>query len=182
MQNRTFLVLLRPILGEKMKTAPLPPPKKIGCGSCEVDVVIRPEKAFEYPLLAEKTVSISVKSFFLFFVLEITCFWAEKAFEFPILPEKSVSISVKTFSLFFFFFGDHLFLGWKSVWISEFSEKFRLNFRINRVILIQEQWKFWLRSFAVFSLLKKSPPPPFSNPGYALPLPLDLHACFLIFI
>ena len=62
---------------------------------------------------------------------------------------------------FFFFFEDHLFLGGKSVWISEFSEKFLLNFRINRVILIQEQWKFGSRSFVVFSLFKKSPPPPF---------------------
>ena len=102
----------------------------------------------------------------LFFLLEITCFWAEKAFEFPILAKKSVSISVKTF-FFLFFFRDHLLFGWKSVWISEFSKKFRLNFWINRVILIQEQWKFGSKSFAVFSLFKKSPPPPVSNPGYA---------------
>ena len=65
MQNRTFLVLLRPIFGEKMKTAP-PPIKEIGCRSCEVDVVIRPEKAFEFPILAEKSVAISVKTFFFF--------------------------------------------------------------------------------------------------------------------
>ena len=69
-----------------MNTAP--PPKKIGCRSCEVDVVIRPEKAFEFPILAEKPVSISWRLFF----LEITCFWAEKAFEFPVLNEISVSI------------------------------------------------------------------------------------------
>ena len=55
MQNRTFLVLLRPIFGEKLKTAP---PKKIGCRSCEIDVVIRPDKAFEFPILAEISVSI----------------------------------------------------------------------------------------------------------------------------
>ena len=89
MLNRTFLVLLRPIFGEKMKTAP---PKEIGCRSCELDVVIRPEKAFEFPILAEKSVSISVKTSFFFFFLEITCFWAEKAFKFPILAEISVSI------------------------------------------------------------------------------------------
>ena len=51
-----FLVLLRPIFGEKMKTDP---PKEIGRRSCEADVVIRPEKAFEFPNLAEKSVSIS---------------------------------------------------------------------------------------------------------------------------
>ena len=79
-----------------MKTAP--PAKESGCRSCEEHVVIRPEKVFEYPLMAEKSVSISVKTFF----LEITCFWAEKRFEFP-------------------------------------SFNFRLNFRTNRVILIQEQ-------------------------------------------
>ena len=28
MQNRTFLVLLRPIFAEKMKTAPPPPPRR----------------------------------------------------------------------------------------------------------------------------------------------------------
>ena len=61
MQNRTFLVLFRPIFGEKLKTAP---PKEIECRSCEVDVVIRCEKAFEFPFLAEKSVSISVKTFF----------------------------------------------------------------------------------------------------------------------
>ena len=62
MQNCTFLVLLRPIFGEKLKT--LLPSKEIGYRSCEVHVVIRPEKAFEFPTLAEKSVSISVKTFF----------------------------------------------------------------------------------------------------------------------
>ena len=64
MQNRMFLVLLRPIFGENLKTAP---PKEIGCRSCEVDVVIRYKKAFEFPILAEKSVSISVKTFFFIF-------------------------------------------------------------------------------------------------------------------
>ena len=63
MQNRKFLVLLRPIFGEKLKTAP---PKEIGCRSCEVDVVIRYERAFEFPILADKSVLISVKTFFFF--------------------------------------------------------------------------------------------------------------------
>ena len=85
-QNCTFLVLLRPIFGEKLNTAP---PKEIGCQSSEVHVVIRPERAFEFPFSAEKSVSISVKTFF----LETTCFWAEKTFEFP---KNSVSIFGKT--------------------------------------------------------------------------------------
>ena len=38
--------------------------------------------------------------------------------------EKSVSILVKTF----FFFGDHLNLGEKNVWISDFGRKITLNF------------------------------------------------------
>ena len=61
--------------------------------------MIRAEEAFKFPILAEKSVSISVKisSFFFLFFLEITCFWAEKPFQFPISAEKSVSISVKPF-------------------------------------------------------------------------------------
>ena len=95
MQSRSFLVLLRPIFGEKLK---ITPPKEIGCRSCEVDLVMRYKKTFEFPILAEKSVSISVKTFFFsFFFFETTCFWAEKTFEFPILAEKLVSISVKIF-------------------------------------------------------------------------------------
>ena len=70
------------------------PPKEIGCGSCEVDVVIRYEKEFELPILAEKSASISVKTFFFF--LETTCFWAEKTFQFPSFPRNSVSIFGQT--------------------------------------------------------------------------------------
>ena len=88
MQNRTFLVLLRPIFCEKLKIAPR---RKTA-----------PPQTFEFSKLAEKLVSISVKTFFFF--LETTCFCAEKTFENP-----------------------------------ELSEKFRLNFRTNRVKLIQEQ-------------------------------------------
>ena len=138
MQNRTFLVLLRPIFGEKMKTAPL---KEIGCRSCEVDVVIRPEKAFEFPILAEKSVSISVKIFFLFFFLAITCFWAEKAFE---SPKNQSQFRRRPFFLI------SPVLGLKK----------RLNFRLNwpkfrsQFYLIQEQ----------FSHSFKKAPPPFFKP------------------
>ena len=117
MQNRTFLVLLWPIFGEKLKTAP--PPKEIGLRSCEVHVVIRSEKALEYPTLAERAVSISLKTFFFGDHL----FMGGKTFEFPSL-EINGSES-----------GDQLEI---NVRITELSEKFRLNFRTNRVILIQE--------------------------------------------
>ena len=61
----------------------------------------RSEEPFEFVILAEKSVSILVKTFFFsFFFLEIICFWAEKSFEFPIPAKKSVSISVKTFFCF----------------------------------------------------------------------------------
>ena len=83
MQNRTFLLLFMPIFGEKLKTAP---PMEIGCRSREVDVVMRCEKVFEFPILAEKSDSISVKT------------------------------------SFFFSFGDHLFLGWKNLWILILAE------------------------------------------------------------
>ena len=81
-----------------VKNGKQPPPKEIGCQSREVDVVIRCEKAFVFPISAEKSASISVKTFFFF--------WTEKTSVFSILAEKLDSISVKTF-----FFGDHLFLG-----------------------------------------------------------------------
>ena len=113
--------------------------------------------------------------FFLFFSLETACFWAEKTFEFPILAEKSNSISVKT-SFFFFFFFFFFFLEttcfW-DVWISELSEKFRLNFRTNRVKLIQEQWKFGSGRLHFSHSFKKAPP--FQNPGYAPGYMLKLY-------
>ena len=68
---------------------------------------------------------------------------------------------------FFFFFGDHLILGGINLSISELSKTFRLNFRTNRLKLIQDQWKFESRLFAHFSLFQNSSPPPFPNPGYA---------------
>ena len=70
-----------------MKTAP--PPEGIWWRSCEGVAVIRAEEPFEFPISAEKSVSISVKPFLF---LEITCFWAEKPFQFPISAEKSVLI------------------------------------------------------------------------------------------
>ena len=57
-----------------------------------------------------------------------------------------------------FFFGDHLILSGKNLPISEHSEKFRLNFRTIRVKLIQEQWKFGSRSFALFLLFQNNSP------------------------
>ena len=111
-----------------MKTAT--PPKEFGCRSCEVDAVIRPEKAFEFPILAEKSVSISAKTFFF-------SFFGDHLF----LDWKSVWISDfgrkirfnfgENLFFFFSFFGDHLFLDWKSVWISDFGRKIRFNFGEN---------------------------------------------------
>ena len=89
----------------------------------------------------------------LFFSLETTWIWAKKTFKIPILAEKSVSILVKTFFLW-----RPPDFGRKNLWISELSEKFRLNFRTNCVKSIQEQWKFRSRSFALFSSFKIAPP------------------------
>ena len=121
-------------------------------------------------------------------------------FEFPISPEKSLSISVKTFILFilffFFFFGDHLFLGRKTVRISNFPRKIRLNFGENLFFL--EITCFWAEKPFEFPLSAKKyvsvsnkpfesdsramksrvridyscltlskKQPPFRNPGYA---------------
>ena len=61
--------------------------------------MIRPEELLEFPISAEKSVSILVKTFLCIYILflENTCFWAEKPFQFPISAEKSVSISEKPF-------------------------------------------------------------------------------------
>ena len=55
-----------------MKTAPSP--KEFGWQSCEVVVVIRSEKPFEFQILAEKNVLILVKPFF----FEDHLFWGRK--------------------------------------------------------------------------------------------------------
>ena len=143
MQNCTFFVLLRPIFGEKLKTAP--PPKENWVpklwSTCR-------DSAWKSVLISNFGQKISPNSAKTFFWGGTTCFWAEKTFEFPILAKKSVSISVKDF--FFFFF-------WRPPGI---GRKKRLDFRGFREILIQEQWKFGSRSFALFTLFQKSPPPP----------------------
>ena len=87
--------------------------------------------------------------FFFFFFLETTCIWAKKTFESPISAEKSLSILVKTF--FFCFFGDHLNLGEKNVWISDFGRKITLNcgedIRIFEVLCFKSPPTkiFWIR-------------------------------------
>ena len=107
MQNRTFLVLLRPICCEKLKIAP--PHRKTA-----------PPQTFEFRISAEKSDPISAKTFF-----------------------------------FFFFFGDHLILGGKNLRISKHSEEFRLNFRTNRVKLIQGRLHF-SHSFKIAPPFSKS--------------------------
>ena len=180
MQNRTFLVLLRPIFCEKLKIDPpigkQPPLKRLDFRIWPKNQSQFRSKPFfifyffgDHLILGRKNVWISnfgrkislnygEDLCFIFILWRPPWFWAEKTFEFPISAVKSVSILVKAF---FFFFGDHLNLGGKNLWISELSEKFRLNFRTNRVKLIQEQWKFGSRLFALFSLFQNSPPPPF---------------------
>ena len=72
-----------------------------------------------------------------------------------------------------FFFGDHLFLGWKNVWISDFGWKIRLNFgedlfffflwkplvfgrkkRLNFRFWLKNQTQFWWRPFLFFFSLE----------------------------
>ena len=52
------------------------------------------EKTFEFRISAEKSDSISAKTFFFF--LETTCFWADKTFEFPSFPRNFVWICGQT--------------------------------------------------------------------------------------
>ena len=52
------------------------------------------EKTFEFRILAEKSLSISVKTFFFF--LETTLVWAEKSSEFPSFPKNIASVFGQT--------------------------------------------------------------------------------------
>ena len=169
MQNRLFFVLLRPIFCEKLKIAPpirkQPPLKRLNLLNWtknQSQFRWRPFFFGEHLILGRKNLWISdfgrkiTLNFSedLFIFLENTWFWAVKTFKFRTSAEKSLPILVKTF----FFLGEHLIFGGKNLWISELSEKFRLNFRTNRLKLIQVQWKFESRSFAQFSLFQNSPP------------------------
>ena len=115
----------------------------------------QPPQTFKFPYLAAKSDWISVKTSFFFFFWRPPDFGRKKPLNFRFRPKNQSQFRRRPF---FYFFWDHLIWGGKDLWISELSEKFRLNFRTNRVKLIQEQWKFGSRSFALFSLFQKSPP------------------------
>ena len=153
MQNRSFLVLLRPIFCEKLKIAPTigkqPPPQ-----------------TFEFPNLTEKSDSILVKTFFIFIFifLETTWFWAEKTFEFRISAKK-IRLNFGE-DLFFLFF-------WRP---PDFGRKKSLNFRAFREISSQfsdkpcetdsRTMKIRVKvDCTFFHSFRNSPP--FPNPGYA---------------
>ena len=89
MQNRTVLVIFRPIFCEKLKIAP--------------PYENSPPQTFESSIWAEKSVSNSVKTSFFFFRRPPD--FGRKSFEFRISAEKSVSKLVKTF----FFWRPHDF-------------------------------------------------------------------------
>ena len=126
-QIRTFLVLLRPIFAQKMKTAF---PKGFGEEAVK-------DLQNEFPNLAEKSVSISVNTF-LFFFLEDHLFLGGKAVSISDYSRKIRLNFGGNLFVFLFFFGDQLFLGGKpfqfpisaekSVSISDFGPKIRLNF------------------------------------------------------
>ena len=140
MLNRTFLVLLRPIFCEKLKIAPpirkQPPLKRLDFRIWPKNQSqfwskpffffffwrppdFGPKKTFEFPISADKSVSITVKTFVLFlFFGDHPDFGPKKTFEFPIS-----AVSVKTF----FFF-------WRPL---EFGRKNPLNFRAYREISSQ---------------------------------------------
>ena len=53
---------------------------------------------------------------------------------------------------YFYFFGDHLFLGWKTVWIPDFGRKIRLNFGEDLFFFVRDDlflsWKIvWISEF-----------------------------------
>ena len=144
-------MLLRPIFCEKLKIAPpirkQPPLKRLNFRIWPKNQTQFRRRPFFF--------------FFFFFFWRPPVFGRKKPLNFGFRPKNRTQFRRRPF-----FFGDHLILGGKNLRISELSEKFRLNFRKNRVKLIQEQSKFGSRSSALFSLFQNSPPP-FPNPGYA---------------
>ena len=140
MQNRTFLVLLRPIFCEKLKIA-LPHRKTAPLKRLDFRIWLKDQSQFRW------------RPFFFFFFGDHLNLGRKNVW----ISEFGRKISLN--------FGEDLFFFWrppdfgrKNVWISEISEKFRLNFRTNCVKLNQEQWKFGSRSFALFSSFKIAPP------------------------
>ena len=133
-------MFLRPIFCEKLKIAP--PHRKTA-----------PPQTFEFPNLAEKSVSILEKTFFFF--METTWFWAEKNLWISDFGRK-ISLNFGE-DLFFFF--------WRP---PDFGRKKPSNLRAFREISSEfsdkpcetdsEQWKRGSRSFALFSLFQNSPP------------------------
>ena len=189
MQNRMFFVLLRPIFWEKWKIGPpirkQPPLKRLNLRSWTKNqsryrwrpFFWRPpkfgrEKPLNFGFRPKNHFQFWWRPFFFFFFLEITWFWAEKNLRISDFGRK-ITLNFGEDLFFFFYFWDHLILGGKKLWISELSEKFRLNFRTNRLKLLLDQWKFQSRSFAHFSLFQNSPPF-FPNPGYAPATAADL--------
>ena len=87
------------------------------------------EKMFEFPISAEKSLSISVKTLFFFFYFG----------DHLILGGKNVRKITLNFGedLFFFYFGDHLILGGKNV------RKITLNFGEDLFFFILETTWFW---------------------------------------
>ena len=124
MQNRTFLVLLRPICCEKLKIAPPPIGKQ------------PPLKRLDFRFGPKNQTQFRRRPFFFWRPPD---FGRKKLLNFEFRPKNQTQFRRRPF---FFFFGDHLILGGKNLRISEHSEEFRLNFRTNRVKLIQGRLHF----------------------------------------
>ena len=146
MQNRMFFVLLRPIFWEKEKIAPpirkQPPLRRLNLRNWTKNQSRYRCRPFFF-------------LFFFFFWRSPDFFGRKKPLNFGFRPKNHSQFWWRPF----FFFGDHLILGGKNLWIYELSEKFRLNFRTIRLKLLLDQWKFQSRSFAHFSVFQNSPPP-----------------------
>ena len=92
MQNRTFLVVLRPNFGEKLKIAP-------------THWKTAPPQTYEYPIWAEKSLSKSVKTFFFFFFGDHLILGGKNL----LISDFGRKISLKICeNLFFFFFLENI--------------------------------------------------------------------------
>ena len=95
-------------------------------------------------------------SFFFFFFLETTCFWAEKTLEFSILAGKSISIAVKTF----FFLETSCFWAEKPLEFPSFQE-IPSQFSDKPCDSDSRAIKIRVKVVCTFLTLSKKPPPLF---------------------
>ena len=196
MQNRTFLVLLRPIFCEKLKI--VPPHRKTA-----------PLKRLDFRIWPKNQSQFRSKPFFFFF-WRPPDFGPKKRLNFQFRPKNQSQLRWRPL-FYFYFLETTLILGRKNVWISDFGRKISLNFGEDLFFFFLETTWIWAektfefpsfpRNFVsifgqtVWNWFKNNEnsgqgrlhfshsfkiAPPFPNPGYAPGLVIWMFFCLLL--